>query len=196
VVAGAALAGATTDIGAWQLGHAVELSWPGAVISHQLAGNLWGFPVEHGGIGTAIVAPDRGLTAYGLRAHRTKVADWDIGALGGLTVTTPARTAVDLLATLRWADARDLWAWVSTHGWLDLNALEEAIDRRPARTGPERPNCGASSRSARADRSVPPRISCTRSCARPGSAGGEPTSGFGSAVAPTSSTLSSKPRWS
>ncbi|MDP9221070.1 MAG: type IV toxin-antitoxin system AbiEi family antitoxin domain-containing protein, partial [Actinomycetota bacterium] len=46
VVAGSALAAGQCEVGPWQLAFAVVLTWPGAVISHQLAGALHGFPVD------------------------------------------------------------------------------------------------------------------------------------------------------
>jgi hypothetical protein len=63
VVAGAAVASADLRVGPGQLGFAAVLSWPGAVVSHQCAGALHGFPIEPRGLGTAIVEPQRGSAA-------------------------------------------------------------------------------------------------------------------------------------
>lgn len=55
----------------------------------------------------------------------------------GLTVTTRQWTAVDLLAALPWAQARQLWAWVVTRRVLDLEQLSAAVSERKYRDGTE-----------------------------------------------------------
>ncbi len=135
VVAGAALAARATDVGPWELAHAVVLTWPDAVISHRLAGNLWGFPIDHRGIGTATLRRQQGGSARGLEAVRRDLPARDVGRLGALPVTTEPRTGVDLLAALPWDEARDLWAWLSTRHRLALSDLEMAVRQRATMLG-------------------------------------------------------------
>lgn len=135
VVAGAALASSDVTIGPRQLAYAALLTWPGAVISHEVAGALHGFPVDPRGIGTATVAPPRALRAPSLRAHRLLLDPRDIGLLGGIPVTRETRTAADLLGHLGWDEARDLWAWLVTRRRFDIGLLESAIQSRARRVG-------------------------------------------------------------
>lgn len=135
VVAGAALAAADLEIGPWPLAHAVRLTWPAAVVSHELAGVLWGFPIDHRGVGTASVRRQQGLTAQGLRATRRDLTAADVGRLGGLPVTTEHRTAVDLLAGLPWVEARNLWAWLTTRQRIGLADLDTAVRARHGLAG-------------------------------------------------------------
>ena len=111
-VAGIGLASSDTVIGAWQLGSAACLTWPGAVISHGLAGALWGLPNCRRDVATVTVEPWQVLRGHRLRARRSELPRNEITRLSGLVVTTRDRTAVDLLALLAWSDARNLWAWL------------------------------------------------------------------------------------
>jgi very-short-patch-repair endonuclease len=135
LVAGDGLAGAGVEIGAWQLAFAVGLTWPGAVISHEVAGVLHGFPGLSLTGGTATVAHARALHAHGLEAHRTPLAADEVGLIGGLAATTELRTAADLLATAGWDEARSLWAWLVTRDRMTLADLEAAVARRQRRRG-------------------------------------------------------------
>lgn len=135
VVAGAALTAADTPIGPRQLAYAVLLTWPGAVVSHEVAGALHGFPVDPNGVGTATVRPDRALRAGRLRAHRLPLHSHDIALVGGIPVTSESRTAVDLLAHLSWDEARSLWAWLVTRRRFDLARLEAVIPIRTRQVG-------------------------------------------------------------
>src|SRR4051812_102334 len=65
VVAGLALAAAETEIGPRQLGSAVLLTWPDAVVSHLTAGAIHGFPVDPRGIGYATLPLDASRRAAG-----------------------------------------------------------------------------------------------------------------------------------
>ncbi len=128
-VAGIALTAADTEVGPWQLAFAVVLSWPEAVISHELAAALHGFPVDTKGVGTATVPLHRSLKARGLRSHRLPIRPAEIGRVGGLPVTGERRTALDLLRHLPWDQARDLWAWLSTRRRLTLDDLAAEATR-------------------------------------------------------------------
>jgi Protein of unknown function (DUF559) len=135
VLAGVALCGPRQEVGAWQLAFAVRLTWPRAVISHQVAGVLHGFPVAVGPLGTAIVDRDVSAHSPGLLSHRCLLPPEDVGLIGGLPATTEARTAIDLLATSSWSDARDLWAWLATRRRLALDDVRRAADRRHGQHG-------------------------------------------------------------
>jgi very-short-patch-repair endonuclease len=135
VVAGAALCDAATEIGAWELAHAVLLTWPDAVISHQLAGVLHGFPLDGPLVGTATVPLGRSRHAAGLRAHQIVLRPHDITRLGGLPVTAEGRTAVDLLGRLPWDQARSLFAWLTTRNRFSVQDLSAAVAQRKNMAG-------------------------------------------------------------
>ena len=126
VVAGAALAVAALEVGAWQLAQAVLLSWPGAVVSHEVAGRLWGFPIRDGLTATATVPGGRKIVGQRARVRRLTLDPAEVVRLGRLPVTAQRRTAVDLLASLPWDDTRNLWAWLSTRDRLSLDDLRGA----------------------------------------------------------------------
>jgi very-short-patch-repair endonuclease len=133
--AGRALCPARQEIGTWQLAFAVALTWPRGVVSHQVAGVLYGFPVRLGLVGTAIVDRHSSVQAVGLRAFRCHLPPEDVGLIGRLTATTRVRTATDLLAGLAWPDARNLWAWLSTRRVLGTAELQAAVTRRAGQHG-------------------------------------------------------------
>jgi very-short-patch-repair endonuclease len=133
--AGRALCPARQEIGAWQLAFAVALTWPNGVVSHQVAGVLYGFPIRLGAVGTAIVDRHSSVQAQGLRAFRCHLPPEEVGLIGGLTATTRARTATDLLAGLAWPDARNLWAWISTRRVLGTAELRAAVTGRAGQHG-------------------------------------------------------------
>jgi very-short-patch-repair endonuclease len=135
VVAGAGLAAVDTSLGPRQLAYATLLTWPGAVVSHQVAGALHGLPVDPRGIGTATVRPDQALRARSLRAHRLPLRSDETAYVGGILVTSETRTAVDLLALLTWDEARGLWAWLVTRRRFSIDRLESAIESRSRRVG-------------------------------------------------------------
>jgi very-short-patch-repair endonuclease len=135
VVGGKALGAKDLDLDAWALAYAVVLSWPGAVVSHQVAAGLRGWPVKLGIVGTATVPHARGLAARGLRAYRSELADVDMSRFRGLRVTTERRTAVDLLGTLPWDQSRNLWAWLVTRQVVTAAQLEASVDARAGKHG-------------------------------------------------------------
>jgi very-short-patch-repair endonuclease len=123
VVAGLALGANDVAVGPWQLASAVVLTWPDAVVSHELAGALWRFPVAAPTLGTATVAMERKVQRPGLRAVRRGLLPGQVTRLRGLPVTDEARTAVDLLASWPWDAARDLLAWLYTRNRLNATEL-------------------------------------------------------------------------
>jgi very-short-patch-repair endonuclease len=135
VVAGAAVGPASLSVGPEQLGWAAVLTWPGAVVSHACAGALHGFPVPTPRTGTAIVSPERGLTARGLRGFRVPLSADDVVLRAGLPLTDRRRTAVDLLATLGWDECRDLSAWLVTRRVISPEGLRRAVTMWSGRPG-------------------------------------------------------------
>jgi very-short-patch-repair endonuclease len=130
IVAGKGLCGRDVSIGAWQLASATLLTWPGAIVSHEVAGVLHGLPVPLGVVGTAIVDPGRKLGAAGLRAHRCRLRPEEIGTVGRMPVTTFARTAIDLLGAGNWDQSRSLWSWLAARQLMTLEDLDKAIRDR------------------------------------------------------------------
>jgi very-short-patch-repair endonuclease len=126
VVAGAAIAVGGLEIGAWQLAQAVLLSWPGAVVSHDVAGRLWGFPIRVGETATATSPAGRKLVGQRATVRRLSLGPEEVVRMGRVPVTAQRRTAVDLLASLAWGDARNLWAWLSTRERLTLDDVRGA----------------------------------------------------------------------
>lgn len=135
VVAGAALCDAGSDVGPWELAHAVLLTWSDAVISHHLAGVLHGFPIEGPLLATATVPMTKSRATAGMKPYRWPLAAEDVATLGRLPVTTELRTAVDLLRVLPWEDARALLAWLVTRQRLSTSRLEAEVHASPGRHG-------------------------------------------------------------
>ena len=125
---------ATPVLDAEALAWSVALTWPWAVVSHRTAAQLHGFPVPGDEIGHA-TSPRSSRRAHRLQLHEASLLDREVTTLGGLVLTSPARTAVDCLATLPLDDAFDLWAWVSTRRVLTRGQLAEATRQRLGRRG-------------------------------------------------------------
>lgn len=135
VVAGEALAPTGQAIGPPQLAFAVVLTWPSAVVSHELAGALHQFPLVFNGLGTSTVRQTLSVRANGLCAHRLPLTAQETCDGGGFPITTAERTALDLLRTLPWSQCRSLWAWLGTRGVLSLSDIEAELTRRERRLG-------------------------------------------------------------
>ena len=137
-VAGVALASRDLVVGLPELGAAALLTWPDAVISHRLAGALWQFPQQPTQrLETATVTVPANLVLRGARLdpYRYNLPAKAVGQVLGLAVTTREWTAVDLLSSLPWPQARQLWAWVVTRRILDLDQLAAAVVERKYRDG-------------------------------------------------------------
>lgn len=109
---------------------AALLACPGAVLSHQSAGRLWGLPVSDNGLPHVTAA-----TKHARRrvvAHQARLARADHTTRHGIPVTSVARTLADLAHVLddlrlhrvvREAQFRDLW---------DDAKVADALSRRRA----------------------------------------------------------------
>lgn len=115
---------------------AAVLTWPEAVVGGSLAAELHGFPIDAARHGDVVVYSTAGR-APGLRLRplRVALAEDDVTIRCGIRLTTPALTAVDCLAWFDWASALDLFAWTSTHGVLDREALARNARQRLGRPG-------------------------------------------------------------
>jgi very-short-patch-repair endonuclease len=114
---------------------AATLSLPGPVISHHTAAGLHRFPLARQVV-AHVIHQHRHNPCRNIAFHRLPLDDDEVMLWSGcLQVTTPDRTALDLLATLPIDDALDLWAWVSTRKILDGADLETALDQRLGRVG-------------------------------------------------------------
>lgn len=120
---------------AWRRAWAAALTWSDAVVGLHTAGSLHGFPIVLPE-STDGIAPVHAYTAgarrpcHGLHAVRRPLTTDDIAVFDGLLLTTPQRTAVDLMAALPWSRALDLFAWVSSRHVLDREGLRWFAQRR------------------------------------------------------------------
>ncbi|MCU0262318.1 MAG: endonuclease domain-containing protein [Candidatus Nanopelagicales bacterium] len=89
-VAGRVLRNRAVPIGPWQRAWAVTLN--GLVVSHDTAGQIWSLAT-----GEAMHGIGRTRHSDVITAHHLELDDADVVDLGGLRVTTPHRTLIDLL---------------------------------------------------------------------------------------------------
>ncbi len=95
---------------------------------------LHGFPVEIGiDVDVYSLAGRRALP--GLKPMRIRLETDEVELLGGVPATSRRRTAVDCLATLPWAQALDLYAWLSTRTVLTHTQLAGYTRHRFGRVG-------------------------------------------------------------
>jgi hypothetical protein len=122
----------------FQLAVAARLTMPGSVISHHTAARLHGFPMPLQR-SAHLINRNRRDVCRNIEVHRLHVAAHElVTTAGGLVVTDPQRTAVDLLATVPLEEALDLWSWTSSRSILDRPALEAALVRRYKWSGSSR----------------------------------------------------------
>jgi predicted transcriptional regulator of viral defense system len=86
---------------------AVKACGPGAVLSHQCAGVLWGYLEWQDRLMDVTVAAASSRTHPGIRIHRsTELTTADVTRHKGIPVTSPARTLLNLAAALPFDGAR------------------------------------------------------------------------------------------
>ena len=118
-VVGRALTAEPTPDPSWRRGWAALLTWADGVVGLHTAAAILGFP-KHAGSPSDRPAPVAVFTrsarrsCTGMCAVRRPLAATDVMVISGLVLTTPQRTAVDLLATLPWPQALDLFAWLTS----------------------------------------------------------------------------------
>ena len=85
-----------------QLGGALAVLGPHAVLSHQSAARLHQIDLLNPATGVTVTGPQqRGWTARaGVQLHASTLPDDQVTSVAGLAVTTPARTVVDLARSL------------------------------------------------------------------------------------------------
>lgn len=115
---------------------AVKACGPRGVLSHFSAAALWGLVDWDERLPQVTTTASRTPRHRGLRAHRTTTLDrrLDVRLVKGIPVTSPARTIVDLAATVR---PRELRRLVRQAVSLRLVRLDELIDTL-ARARPRR----------------------------------------------------------
>lgn len=133
-VAGAGYVAAGHPIGAWERAHAGWLTWPDAVVCLRSAGVLHRFPLVDDGLAHVSRASPRHHRA-GLRVHELTLARDDVRTLGRVTVTTPARTAIDLLGLLPATEAAALVGWVVSRRSVTADAVVAWLDAHPGARG-------------------------------------------------------------
>jgi very-short-patch-repair endonuclease/predicted transcriptional regulator of viral defense system len=108
---------------------------PGAALSHQHAGELYGIRKRMSGP-IEVTIPAGGMrTQPGVRVHRAAMPRADVTLRHGIPVTTPVRTLVDLAQQL---SARELEAAVNEADKLDLvdpERLRAALEARGGQAG-------------------------------------------------------------
>jgi hypothetical protein len=117
---------------AFQLAMAARLSYPLAVVSHQTAAVLHGFPgLNQREQVCDVTFTGRRRAGRAIRVHLLRLGRADVEVRRpGLQITSADRTALDCLATLPFHAALDLWAWVSTRRILNQTRLAGAIAER------------------------------------------------------------------
>jgi very-short-patch-repair endonuclease len=126
--------GPLTERGRWRA--AVLASSPGAVLSHDDAGALWGVLRSRGGrahVSTARVGPK---DVRGVVLHRvSRLDELDVTERDGIPVTSPARTIVDLAGRLPEARLVRVLHEAEVQRLLDVPAILGALGRVPNRKG-------------------------------------------------------------
>ena len=109
----------------------------GAVISHVSAAamhgyDLWGAPLEV--VHVTQSGPGNGKRGQGVHRHREQLAAREVVSVGGLRVTSPARTIADLARSVEWRSAVVTGDCALRQG-LSLHALTAAVAAAKGRHG-------------------------------------------------------------
>jgi hypothetical protein len=114
---------------------AVLACGPSAALSHASAGTAW--VISRAGGDLDVLVPLGGRTAPpGIRLHRTRsIAPDELTRLHGLPITTPARTLLDLAATLTTKRLSTAISRAEQHRLLDFDDLHRLLARHPRRPG-------------------------------------------------------------
>lgn len=171
----------------------------GAVLSHRSAAALWELLPYEDRAAEVIVPGDGGRKIDGIRAYRTAGLDRrDAWWRSGIRVTSPARTALDVAATMPQRALRRMLRQAQAEGRLAVGQLREAAARAGRHRVPERSS--PSSPTGRRRPAASPRTSYSTSSSAPASRGPRSTRGCSWQTrrsCPTSSggRLGSSSRW-
>jgi predicted transcriptional regulator of viral defense system len=115
---------------------AVKACGPGAVLSHFSAAALFGLVAWDGRLPEVTVRGAATRVHRGLRAHRTASLDpVDIARRNGIPVTAPARTLLDLAATLSPRALRRAVREAQAQRLVAIRQIVDALDRLGPRRG-------------------------------------------------------------
>jgi very-short-patch-repair endonuclease len=115
---------------------AVKACGPGAVLSHFAAGAHFGFLRWDDRYPEVTVLGTSTRLHRGVRVHRTCVLDTqDVVRHGGIAVTSPARTLLDLASTLGWRPLRRAVRQAQALRWVSIRQLVEVLGRAGPRRG-------------------------------------------------------------
>lgn len=117
-----------------QLWAALLACGDGAVVSHRSAAALMGLIDRRPVVIDVIAHGERGRKIDGIRVHRVRPLRRDeIGTFDGIPCTSPARTFVDLAATVGLRTLRSGFERAAAKRLLDLDAIEGILERGPRR---------------------------------------------------------------
>lgn len=115
----------------------------GAVVSHRSAAELWGLVAAPSGRAPIDVTirrncrgPGGGRQGAGVCVHRVaRLLEDEVTRLGGLPITTAARTLVDLASSVRGRDLERAVAEANREHLADVDAIERVLARHPRSPG-------------------------------------------------------------
>jgi hypothetical protein len=111
----------------------------GAALSHGSGAALLEIGTERAGVVEVSVRRGSDLRRPGLRVHRRPgMVDADVGYCGGVPVTSPARTIVDLAARLDRVSVGRLVDEADRLNLIDPPSLRQALERYPGERGVQR----------------------------------------------------------
>jgi predicted transcriptional regulator of viral defense system len=107
-----------------------------AVVSHFSAAELWGFAGVRDRLPEVSVCDSRGRAIAGVRVHRRYALDpCDVWERGGMRLTSPARTLLDIAPNLRADALRRTARQAQAEGRVNLRQLVDALARAPGQRG-------------------------------------------------------------
>ncbi len=108
---------------------------PGALLSHDAAAALWGLrPPQKGPIDVTVAGRET-RNRTGIRTHTVRLHPRDATRKHGIPVTSPARTLLDLAATLPPRDLNRTVEQAQVQRQVSLHSLNEQFQRYPQHRG-------------------------------------------------------------
>jgi hypothetical protein len=112
---------------------AVFACGPGALLSHRSAADAWAIRRSAGARIDVLVGQRCSRAPAGVRVHRTRsLHPDDIAELGGIPITSPARTIVDCAAAATPHEIERMAHEAEVQRLLDVRAVEAALGRTPS----------------------------------------------------------------